>query len=181
MKIIEYNDYDDIVVIFLEKGNCRVKTQYTNFLKGVVKNYNQARHGFNGFIGKGDYQSEYKINGKRVEDKAYKIWSAMHRRAGNFDGKHPAYEDVTIAEEWWNFQNFARWYYKNLYNVILDGKEEIMCVDKDLLYPGNREYGPDKCLIVPNRINELIKRGDKKTAEGGTELPTGVTIRKRWI
>jgi hypothetical protein len=30
-------------------------------------------------------------------------------------------------------------------------------VDKDIICKGNKEYSPDKCCLVPNRINNLIK------------------------
>ena len=63
-------------------------------------------------------------------------------------------------------------FYDNLYKI----DDEVMCVDKDILIPGNRVYGPNSCLIVPNRINEIFKNGDKKL--NAVDLPTGVTIRK---
>ena len=46
-----------------------------------------------------------------------------------------------------------------------------MCLDKDILYKGNKEYAPDKCIFVPERINKLFLKND---ADRG-DLPIGVT------
>ena len=109
MKIIEYNTYEHIVVKFLDGKGCEVRTQYINFLKGCVKNYNKIIYGKHGYLGQGPYTTEHKDeNGKRIIHNEYGIWKNIHERAGNFDGKHPSYEDVTVCEEWWNFQNFAK-------------------------------------------------------------------------
>lgn len=35
-----------------------------------------------------------------------------------------------------------------------------MVVDKDVLVPGNEEYGPYKCLILPNFINAKVQLKD---------------------
>lgn len=172
MQIVSYNGYDDVIVRFLDGSNYEVHTQYSNFVQGKVRNAMHATHGLHGYVGSGKYQSEYKIDGKRVKEPAYEVWRKIHLRAGNYAGTHPAYEDVTVSKEWWCFQDFAEWFHENLYKV----DDEVMCVDKDILIPGNRVYGPDYCLIVPNRINEIFKNGDKKN--NATELPTGVTIRK---
>lgn len=172
MMIVEYRHYDDIIVRFEDANLARVHTQYANFLKGSVRNPKKPTHGYHGYMGQGKYQSEYKIDGKRVKEPAYEIWRHMHERAGDFKGDHPAYLDVKVSEEWWDFQNFAQWYHDNMYKV----DDEVMCLDKDIKFPGNRIYGPSECLIVPNRINEIFKRGDKKK-DSDSNLPTGVTIR----
>ena len=154
MQIIEYYTYDDIEVKFLDGNNCVVHTQYVNFLKGYVKNYNKIIYGLHGYLGQGPYASEHRDeNGKRVLHNEYGIWRNIHERAGNFDSKHPSYKDVTVCEEWWNFQNFAKWYNERRY----DTGEDFLCIDKDLLVPGNREYAPDKCCLIPNSINEIFR------------------------
>ena len=170
MQIIEYYTYDDIEVKFLDGNNCVVHTQYVNFLKGSVKNYNKIIYGLHGYLGQGPYTSEHRDeNGKRVLHNEYGIWRNIHERAGNFDSKHPSYKDVTVCEEWWNFQNFAKWYNERRY----DTGEDFLCIDKDLLVPGNREYAPDKCCLIPNSINEIFRNYEnyKKNNDG---LPAGI-------
>ena len=173
MKIIEYNGYDDIYVKFMDGNNCIVHTQYINFLNGVVKNYNKITHGFKGYLGQGEYKSEHRENGKRVHHKSYSIWSGMHDRAGNFDGRHPSYKDVYVCDEWCNYQNFAKWYEER---DIVNIKNDFMCIDKDLLHPSSRVYSPDTCCLIPNRINEIFKDYDNYS-KNNHGLPIGVMFR----
>ena len=49
-----------------------------------------------------------------------------------------------------------------------------MCLDKDILIKGNKEYAPDKCIFVPQRINNLFTKNDCKRGN----LPIGVNYRK---
>lgn len=171
MMIVEYNGYDDIVVEFQDENACRVHTQYANFVRGVVKNYKKPRHGYHGYMGVGKYTSEHlDENGKRVIHSSYKIWSSMHRRAENYDGDHPSYEDVTVCEEWWDYQNFAEWYEKNYYEI----EGDFLCLDKDIKDPFSRVYSPNTCILLPNVINEIFK----KTTAVEDGLPVGVRRRK---
>jgi hypothetical protein len=49
-----------------------------------------------------------------------------------------------------------------------------MCLDKDILYKGNKVYSPETCVFVPERINILFVKSDKIRGE----YPIGVTWRK---
>jgi hypothetical protein len=171
MQIIEYYTYDDIEVKFLDGNDCIVHTQYINFLKGYVKNYNKPSVGKHGFLGQGKYTSEHRDeNGNRILHTEYKIWSGIHNRAGNFDGKHSSYSDVTVCEEWWNYQNFAKWYEEHKYDI----KDDFLCIDKDILNPKNRIYSPETCCLIPNSINEIFK---DFTNYKHDDLPIGITKR----
>lgn len=173
MIIVEYNGYDDIEVVFTST-RCKVHTQYVNFLKGYVKNYKRVTHGKHGYIGQGKYRAEYiDDNGQRHCYPAYNMWRQMHERAENHDGKHPSYTDVTICEEWWDYQNFAAWVDENYYTI----DDDFVCIDKDIINPESRCYSPENCCIVPNRINEIFKIGKKKY-DDGKELPSGVSLRR---
>lgn len=66
--------------------------------------------------------------------------------------KHPEYQDCYTCEEWYNFQNFAEWYYKNYYEV----QGEDIQIDKDILIRRNRIYSPETCILVPQTINLLF-------------------------
>ncbi|HGF9808161.1 TPA: hypothetical protein ACJEWJ_005878 [Klebsiella quasipneumoniae] len=85
---------------------------------------------------------------KPLQNKASKIWHSMHARAGKVEG----YLDVTIAEEWYEFENFYNWYVVN----YVEGWH----LDKDIKVEGNRQYGPDTCIMVPAVINSLFTRSD---------------------
>ena len=45
-----------------------------------------------------------------------------------------------------------------------------MDLDKDILIKGNKVYGPDTCIFVPQRINNLFTKSDKLRGE----FPIGV-------
>ena len=139
MKIIEYYTNDNIIVEMLTDNPCQVHTQYINFLKGNVKNYNKVMYGYHGYLGQGLYSTEHlDDNGIRIRHIEFGIWKGIHCRSENFDGKHPSYKDVTVCEEWWNYQNFAKWYNDHKYNI----EDDFLCIDKDILYPESKIYSP---------------------------------------
>jgi len=79
--------------------------------------------------------------------------------------RHPTYIDVFVCEEWHNFQNYAQWREENYYEVF----NEIMCLDKDILFKENKIYSPQTCIFVPKRINSLFT--NRKNDRG--DLPIG--------
>ncbi|AKQ08337.1 HNH endonuclease [Bacillus phage PBC2] len=166
MKIVEYNNAHDVWVEF-EHGN-RVHTEYKHFKKGVVKNpYDKSV--FNvGCLGEGLYKS--KINYKYTPQ--YISWRNMMMRCYDkkFHEKQSSYSVCSVAEEWHNFQNFAKWYDENYYEI----EGQSMHLDKDILVKGNNIYSPDKCVFVPRSINIIFT---KREARRG-ELPIGVCFDK---
>jgi hypothetical protein len=80
------------------------------------------------------------------------------------------YVDCYVCDEWLNFQNFAEWFYDNYYEI----KGQKMCLDKDILFKGNKIYSPEACILVPNRINVLFV---KSNAIRG-EYPIGISYCK---
>jgi len=155
--IIEYINARDITAQF--EDGFKVQTTYQLFNKGYVKNPNYRSVYNVGYFGIGKYKA--KINSKDTPE--YKTWLAMMGRCYNLHthSKNPTYIDCTVCEEWHNFQNFAKWYEDNYYEI----EGELMCLDKDILIKGNRIYSPDNCVFVPKNINLLftksnIVRGD---------------------
>ena len=170
MKVIQYNNYHDIIIEFQDKYKAKICTQWKEFDKGKIKNpYHKSV--FNvGYFGQGKYKSKDE-NGK--DTKAYKEWYYMLERC--YDpyklNKCPTYINVYVCNEWLCFQNFAEWFYKNYYEI----KNEKMRLDKDILIKNNNIYSPNSCCFVPERINLLFIRSKNKRGE----YPIGVTYRKR--
>jgi hypothetical protein len=166
MKIVEYKGTDDIWVQF-ENGN-KVHTTWKAFCKGDVKNvYDKSVYG-TGYIGEGGYKT--KINSKHTVQ--YSIWHGMLKRCYYEKDlmRNPTYRECSITEEWLNFQNFAKWYDENYYEI--DGSK--MELDKDILVKGNKVYSPETCLFVPKNINMLFIKGNAKRGN----LPIGVCLDK---
>ena len=159
IKIIEYNNTNNIIIEFQDKYRTIVHTIYGNFKKGSVKNpYHPSVYGV-GYIGTGKYKPY--ANGKQT--KAYIYWKNVVKRCYDpyFLNKWPTYIDCYVCDEWLCFQNFAEWFYKNYYEV----EEEIMCLDKDILYKGNKIYSPETCIFAPQRINLLFTKSNVKRGE----------------
>lgn len=103
-----------------------------------------------GYLGEG----EFSPTNNGVATKEYVAWSDMLKRCYNeyFLKTRKSYQDCFVCDEWHNFQNFAKWYNENYYEI----KNEKMCLDKDILIKGNKEYSPNTCCIVPEPINCLF-------------------------
>lgn len=168
MKIIEYNSYKDILVEFMDGYHHKKRTNVLNFMRGKVKNpYDRTINGV-GFLGYGDYTATKNL----IRDRVYLIWSAMIQRCYVHGGKNKfdSYVGCSVCEEWQNFQNFAKWYNENYYNI----SGSVMTIDKDLLSKGNKIYGPETCVIIPEKINLLLV--SKNSCSNG--LPIGVHFDK---
>lgn len=169
MKVVKYNNYDDVIVEILDEYGHKVKTGMGNVKKGKVKNpYHRSVHNM-GYFGVGKYKSRenYKLTN------SYKFWKSMIQRCydKSFLMSHPEYKECTVCEEWHNFQNFAKWFDDNYYNI----EERIMNLDKDILCKGNKIYSPSTCVFVPDNINLLFAN---HTVTRG-KYPIGVTYEKR--
>lgn len=100
-----------------------------------------------GFIGQGKYKPH-------ENEPAYARWSNMFTRC--YDPSSVGWvaygaKGANVAEVWFNFQNYAEWYYRVNPSGLM-GLE----VDKDILHPGNMTYSPDYCSIVPKYVNNAI-------------------------
>lgn len=123
-----------------------------------MNNINRTVFGV-GYFPKGKYSKAKNL-------KYYNLWQQMLRRC--YDPKYhltrPTYIDCLVDEKWHNFQVFAEWCENN----IIDGFE----LDKDLLFKGNKIYGPDTCCFIPTEINKCLC----KTKGSRGELPIGIQL-----
>lgn len=167
MIIEDYISSNKIIVRFIETGNL-VSTSYHNFTKGIVKSPYDKTVYSKGYIGIGKYNS--RINGRTT--KQYNTWNAMMTRCYNdkFLKQHISYAECKVCDEWHNFQNFAKWYDENFYEI----PNEVMCLDKDILIKGNKIYSHKTCVFVPQRINTLFIKSNSIRGN----LPIGVVIHK---
>ena len=162
MIIIKFNSSIDIDIYFPEYNWIAKNRGVSKFDKGEVKCPYEPRHYNKGCIGEGEYKP---IENKKI----YKTWQSMLQRCYDlkYHEKQPTYIGCEVCDEWLNFQNFARWYYDNYYEI--DG--ERMELDKDILIKGNKVYSPQTCVFVPQCINSLFTKRDNCRGN----LPIGVS------
>ena len=166
--IIEYNNCNDLLVQFQDEHKAIVPSKYYYCQNKTVPNpYHPSTCGL-GYIGVGIYKP--KINGKQTIQ--HKYWHNMFTRCyyNKEVEKHPTYKIAFINKCWYNFQNFGEWFDNNYYEI----EGEKMCLDKDILVKGNKEYAPDKCIFVPERINILFIKRDNDRGD----YPIGVSYHK---
>ena len=162
MKIIEFNNTNDIIIEFQDEYKITKNTTYGNFQRGVIKNpYDKTIYDV-AYTGDGIHKIS--INNKLTIE--YKTWHNMLGRCFIPKRMRGSYEGVTCCEEWLNFQNYAQWYKDNYYEV----DNERMEIDKDILIKGNKIYSPEYCVFLPQRINLLLI--NRRNYRGETLLGT---------
>ena len=150
-------------IIEFEKTKYSCECSINNIIKHRVKDVKWPIICGIGYIGRSkDY-----IN-KRKKSYAYTCWANMIRRCYDekIQCKHPTYSQCTVCDEWHCFIEFEKWFNKN---YIQD-----WCLDKDILFKGNKIYSPATCCFVPNEINALFTK--RQRHRGNT--PIGVIYRE---
>jgi hypothetical protein len=170
-RYINYQNCEVVIVDYINCENCSVLfdnkflvtgLQYGDIKRGQVKNpYSPSVFGV-GYVGQG----KHALSTGKKQTKVYNTWNSFIERS--YDEKYhmrcPSYKDVTVCEEWHNFQNFAQWFYENYNPETMQGWQ----LDKDILIKGNKIYSPETCCFVPQEINTLFSKKQN-------DLPTGVT------
>ena len=159
-KVLERCAGDYVKIQF--KDGTEVEVTQGNLRVGNVRNPNLRVTFGVGYHGQGPYVQH--------NSKAHEYWSKMLQRAycPEYKKIHPSYEGVVVCGEWHNFQNFAAWVSEQVgygdtgYNL-----------DKDRLVKGNKIYGPNFCLLIPQELNKLV--ADPSTRRGNS--PVGTSTR----
>lgn len=77
----------------------------------------------------------------------YQVWVSMLKRcySTRLHERSPTYKNCSVSGEWHTFSVFKSWMEKQQW--------EGMCLDKDLLFIGNKIYGADTCIFVTQLVN----------------------------
>ena len=149
IEIIAYRKAIDIDVLF-DNGYIKKNVTYADFKrKGIEYPYHPRVYGV-GFLGEGLY--ECRVDGKIT--KCYDVWHSFLKRSywKGYHASDKSYKNVTVCQEWHNFQNFAEWFYKNYNPEYMNGWH----LDKDILCKECKIYSPETCCFVPQEINIVI-------------------------
>lgn len=101
-------------------------------------------------INDADYVVAPRINGKVLRCPVYRAWSNMLHRcySQKVHAERPGYIGCSVDKEWLTFSKFRAW---------MDTQDwKGRCLDKDILHPGNKIYGPSHCVFVTSQINTLL-------------------------
>lgn len=158
VRVISYQNSRDILVQFLDTGATTSATM-GNLKKGLLRDYYKKTNYGVGFLGVGKYSST-------SDKKIYTAWRNMFRRC--YSGKDAGYDDVSVCEEWHNFQVFACWAYSQKMSIDPDWE-----LDKDILSATGKIYSPDFCRFVPRNINMAFVKTKNFNKRGN--LPIGVS------
>ena len=102
----------------------------------------------------GDYYRVVKLAGKFILTKEYDYWINMNRRVtADYKTRYPSYIDMTVDEEFKDFNSFAEWCKTQ---VGYDQKGYVL--DKDMLGTllGIKSYCKSACIFVPQAINIFV-------------------------
>lgn len=145
--VIEYENFKNIKVMFSD--GTVVKCRGDHLRTGTVKNPNVPSVLGIGYLGVGEHLAS--VDGRNT--RLYQKWINMLTRCYCEKQRHKnkTYEQCTVAEEWFSFQNFAEWASKQA-GCDQPGWQ----LDKDILVLGNKIYSPETCCFVPSQINNLF-------------------------
>ena len=116
-------------------------------------------------VGVNDRSRPANVDGKPVKE--YSVWQSMLERcfSDNYLTKNPTYKSCSVSDNFLNYSFFYDWCQGQIGFDKVDGKGRSWCLDKDILFVGNKLYSEDTCIFVPQEINKFfhtkgIPRGD---------------------
>jgi hypothetical protein len=174
-KYITNQGYEIEIIDYIASNNCTIKfndklgtIKYKVAMKeiksgGIFNAFHKSKYGV-GYLGEGKYCSSK----SKIEQLSYDYWDGFFRRCYNqrVITMSPSYKGCSVSEEWHNFQNFGEWFDNNYNHKTMEG----WCLDKDILFKGNKIYSPETCCFVPNEVNVVLTSSRAKRGD----LPIGV-------
>ena len=87
----------------------------------------------------------------------------------------PTYKGCNVSDNFLNYSYFYDWCQGQIGFGKVDEKGRSWCLDKDLLFVGNKTYSETTCVFVPQEINKFFN--EYGNARG--EYPLGVCFHKQ--
>ena len=119
------------------------------------------------------YEDVTKNGGRRAQKtvfkcKYYAAWTRMLERcySKKFLESYPTYIGTSVCAEWLSATAFRKW----MEEQDWQGK----CLDKDIIFPGNRLYSPETCAFVLATTNTFVIARDACRGD----YPIGVSLHK---
>lgn len=126
-------------------------------------------------INDSDYQTQVYENDLGKQTRVwvcpfFLAWRGMMARCYQkaYQDRRPSYLGCSVIPEWHYFMTFREW----MIQQDWEGKE----LDKDLLVPGNKVYGPQTCVFIDRNLNLFLTESNSTRGE----WPIGVSYEKKY-
>ena len=126
-------------------------------------------------IGVNDKTKPANVDGKAVKE--YDLWQSMLERcfSEKLQTRCPTYKGCNVSDNFLSYAFFYDWCHNQIGFGKVDDKGRSWCLDKDLLFVGNKTYSETACVFVPQEINKFFNEcGNTKG-----EYPLGVSFHKQ--
>ena len=126
-------------------------------------------------VGFNDKTRPANVDGKKVKE--YALWQNMLERcfSEGYQTRFPTYKGCNVSDNFLNYSYFYDWCHKQICFGKVDEKGRSWCLDKDLLFVGNKTYSETACVFVPNEINVFFNENSNTRGE----YPLGVYFHKQ--
>lgn len=97
-----------------------------------------------------------RVHGKVILHSFYKKWSSALQRcySPKLHQRHPTYIGCSVCEDWQSLSRFKEWFDQH------PVERHYWNLDKDLLFPDNKVYSPETCILVPQWLNLFVTERD---------------------
>ena len=91
-------------------------------------------------VGFNDKTRPANVDGKPVKE--YQLWQDMLKRcfSEKLQTRYPTYKGCNVSDNFLNYAYFYDWCHKQIGFGKVDDKGRTWCLDKDLLFVGNKTY-----------------------------------------
>lgn len=161
-EVVRVENSSKVTILIHEPVPHEVTVNSGNLIRGTVTNRYVPSVAGVGILG---------IESVDVRSKVYRTWSGMLKRVYTpiSDNEIINYGDTcSVHPDWHYFPNFKKWFDTQIL-------KDDWHLDKDLLVKGNKQYSPDKCVLLPKEVNWFLT--SRKNHRG--LWPIGVTYHDR--
>ena len=115
------------------------------------------------------------VDGKIVKE--YDLWTGVLERcfSEKLQTRCSTYKGCNVSDNFLTYSYFYDWCQEQIGFDKVDENGKSWCLDKDILFTGNKTYSETACVFVPNEINVFFN--ERGNARG--EYPLGVYFHKQ--
>lgn len=121
----------------------------------------------------GNWIKSFSVEGVHKKTRGFILWTSVNARCNPNGSAQKNNLRYIGSENLFNdYNSFIDWCHDQYGYMSKDENGRFWSLDKDLLEFGNKHYSPDKCLFVPQRLNNLLVSSNKVRGE----YPVGVYL-----